>query len=107
MANVHTKGKNWWERNRSDPAPIKTNFADFVQGEYFQQHDMPDKKDVPYTKQKSFIVPRALDPIPFDPEECATCGGRGVVPNDEVNRTRTHYMQHILCPDCKSRNNPG
>ena len=47
----------------------------------------------------------------YNPEtDCADCEGRMIVPNDEVNKRRSHYMQHHFCPTCKGsgkKDSPG
>ena len=31
---------------------------------------------------------------------CVDCKGRGMVPNEDVNKHRTHYKQYIFCRSC-------
>lgn len=38
---------------------------------------------------------------PYNPEtDCGSCEGRMIVPDEKVNKHRSHYMRHHMCPTC-------
>ena len=44
----------------------------------------------------------------YDPKtDCPNCKGWPIVPNEEVNKTRSHYMQYHTCPACKGSGKKG
>lgn len=43
---------------------------------------------------------REWDEIP-EADRCLECKGKRLVPDEEVNRHRTHFMRYVVCAGCE------